>query len=467
MPIKVKFILILLTIIVKPDIWAQDSINIYMLNTDASHKTYSVDVFENINYPYPYSRTRTIQLPYNQPQKVSLLNNNIHVAIYNMLTVWDGDTLLISLEKDNEGKSRPLVKYDSLLHFADLMKKNKLYYFPYEWVENNNPTMNDFKTYYGQHFYIKRQRFITETFGTHKKPLQKLLVLDNDYRRLYDYLNIKIKDSSAAATLNEDSILLALNKPPEGLTKTSSTDYRLAVYAFATYLTNKYYPQALNQDDRNQNFIKTVRKYFSGPVAEFLLMQKMFYILHNASNVTITSAQMALNELQHSSLNSAYKAKAREMYAEYKKTLKQLNDISNAKVKTPDGKIITLSKVLKPGTPVYIDFWATWCIPCINEFPHLKKAATKHPNIQFISLSIDEDEASWRKFVKEKKLDPKKTFLLVDHKNNPLYDVYSISEVPRFILFNKSGECVSANFIRPSSTNFDEEIKNSLKMVKR
>ena len=55
------------------------------------------------------------------------------------------------------------------------------------------------------------------------------------------------------------------------------------------------------------------------------------------------------------------------------------------------------------GKYVYIDLWATWCAPCKREIPFLKEIEKQyhHKNIEFISISIDREDAyeSWRKMV--------------------------------------------------------------------
>jgi thiol-disulfide isomerase/thioredoxin len=47
-----------------------------------------------------------------------------------------------------------------------------------------------------------------------------------------------------------------------------------------------------------------------------------------------------------------------------------------ASFNTPDGKPITLAKMR--GVPVLVNFWATWCAPCVKELPTLDKLAAAH-----------------------------------------------------------------------------------------
>ena len=56
-------------------------------------------------------------------------------------------------------------------------------------------------------------------------------------------------------------------------------------------------------------------------------------------------------------------------------TFYQLGDkMDDFTVTTHDGRSLTLSEVLKEKDAVLINFWATWCNPCRNEFPFMEEA---------------------------------------------------------------------------------------------
>ena len=58
------------------------------------------------------------------------------------------------------------------------------------------------------------------------------------------------------------------------------------------------------------------------------------------------------------------------------------------------------------GRPVVLNFWATWCPPCVAEMPSLERLhrALGKEGLAVVAVSVDEDEQALRKFVEEHKL---------------------------------------------------------------
>ena len=111
------------------------------------------------------------------------------------------------------------------------------------------------------------------------------------------------------------------------------------------------------------------------------------------------------------------------------------------------------------GKYIYIDVWATWCGPCIQQIPFLNSLEKEYhrKNIAFVSISTDESrrnggswdaaENKWRKFVKAKQLTGTQLWAGQD---NDFQKAYQINSIPRFILIDPEGNIVNANAPRPS-----------------
>lgn len=116
------------------------------------------------------------------------------------------------------------------------------------------------------------------------------------------------------------------------------------------------------------------------------------------------------------------------------------------------------------GKYVYIDVWATWCEPCRQEIPSLKKVEEQFQgkNIVFVSISIDntKDREKWSKLINEKQLGGIQ--LLADNEwKSQFIREYIITGIPRFILIDTNGNIVNANAPNPSNRKLIE-LLNSL-----
>lgn len=131
---------------------------------------------------------------------------------------------------------------------------------------------------------------------------------------------------------------------------------------------------------------------------------------------------------------------------------------------TPDGQKVQLSSLLG-GKFTYIDVWATWCGPCVKEIPHLEKLVERfkeNPNVQFISISIDANEAAWHK--KIEKDNPQWAQYIINGEVEAQFSKdWGISGIPRFIMINKDGTIFSGDATRPSqeetATTIEEQSK--------
>ena len=122
------------------------------------------------------------------------------------------------------------------------------------------------------------------------------------------------------------------------------------------------------------------------------------------------------------------------------------------------------------GKYVYIDVWATWCGPCIQQIPYLQTLEKEYhkKNIEFISISTDESQRSggsweaaekkWRDFVKKREMSGVQLWSGQDFS---FQQAYQINGIPRFILIDPKGNIVDANAPRPSDPNL-KNLFNSL-----
>ena len=93
------------------------------------------------------------------------------------------------------------------------------------------------------------------------------------------------------------------------------------------------------------------------------------------------------------------------------------------------------------GRVVLVDFWATWCGPCNEELPEMRKIAKEFASRPFVMISVssDKDETAWKEFIQKHEM----TWVQyrdVDHK---LADEFGVAAIPHYFTIDSDGVLTS------------------------
>jgi len=167
-----------------------------------------------------------------------------------------------------------------------------------------------------------------------------------------------------------------------------------------------------------------------------------------------------------------------EKYREY---IQQANDYYNIANKPIPESIMDSTYLLSYGSstkislremlseysnkPVFIDFWASWCSPCIEDIQSSQEAKKylKEKGVEYVYISIGastgrkDDQKAWLKMSEENGITSNQYFLL----KSKLVKYFGINSIPRYIFLDSNHNVVNANAVCPSAKNIDN-FKNDI-----
>jgi peroxiredoxin len=97
-----------------------------------------------------------------------------------------------------------------------------------------------------------------------------------------------------------------------------------------------------------------------------------------------------------------------------------------------------MSLASQKGNVVMINFWATWCVPCRQEMPHLQALYERYQSLGFelLAVNVEKDNAEGaRKWLEETPV----TFPVLFDPNNDVTKLYKVQTMPTTVLIARDG----------------------------
>ena len=128
----------------------------------------------------------------------------------------------------------------------------------------------------------------------------------------------------------------------------------------------------------------------------------------------------------------------KEFAAEQLKSLNRLNKPITLAYKAVDDRDVDIAKF--KGKVVLIDFWATWCGPCLAEMPYVKKLYDElhDDGLEIVGVSLDNDCDTMKKFVTKSEI-PWPQYCDGGGVTNAINREFSVHIIPTMYLVDKKG----------------------------
>ncbi|MDR0971946.1 MAG: TlpA family protein disulfide reductase [Bacteroidales bacterium] len=118
-----------------------------------------------------------------------------------------------------------------------------------------------------------------------------------------------------------------------------------------------------------------------------------------------------------------------------------------------NNRTITESNVT--GRLLLIDFWATWCKPCLNEIPHIKQLHNRYKSkgLTVIGISIDRTKDEWAEFIKKNPM----PYISLYGDGATLTKRYAFNYIPYNLLVDENGNVLKTNLHGEELDSFVKE----------
>lgn len=188
-------------------------------------------------------------------------------------------------------------------------------------------------------------------------------------------------------------------------------------------------------------FIEELNRTFAEDYAYGFNTDSAFYLIYNAAPDDIKSDPEIVRNIKSLAKNKEENSKRSKMEGK---------PYIDFKFQTPDGQEKKISDYVGKSEYLYIDFWASWCGPCIAEMPRLKELYEKYKDRGFniLGISLDSSKASWHGGLKRIDV-PWDNLSDLEGFDSELTKTYAIMGIPYGLLLDKEGTILAVNLASP------------------
>lgn len=375
-----------------------------------------------------------------------------------------GDTIVFKIQKDNS----ILFEGNNSSHYNFYSRLNNYSEKYPKYTDKDGELKFKEKT---NSVYINKILFL-ENYSIREKTSYSFIKKTKEVLK-FEYINWLLNRSILPNKNNSNYIkyLNEINSKSFGSVLQNDNPYfNLALINYLFFVSkNKTKSELYSLESLNYQ-IKYIDENFEGEIREFAIVKTFDVFQDNIkhNNITILTNCIKTNLLSIKS--DIYIKKLKKIYENLISTLVIIPDnILNSELSDINGKNISFRDILITyGKSIkIIDFWASWCAPCIEDIENTSLFRSKLNNdkkIEFIYLSIDKNKENWIKKVQYfKKIGISNNHFLIPE-NSELIIFFNLNSIPKYISLDKENNIYQINSPHPADSDaFNNLIKEILK----
>ncbi len=187
------------------------------------------------------------------------------------------------------------------------------------------------------------------------------------------------------------------------------------------------------RDNEKNNFLKQYGNCLAAPY---------FIVMNLLKGIPVEETEEFYNRMGE-------KAKASPKGIELKESIGKMKALAPGSsapeftLPTTTGEQFSLKSL--QGHIAILDFWASWCAPCIAEMPVVKEIYAKYKDkgLKIVGISMDNSEAAWLKAIDKVQIPWIHVSSLKGMKRCPVAQLYQVYAIPKLYIIDKEGKIVA------------------------
>lgn len=387
-----------------------------------------------------------------------------------------GDSIEINIKKS------PM----SEIHFNGFVQTKNFYYATlrgnhnrnnfFTLLESQTGKMNDVPFTISDDFTYDEKRILIRDLFNKRNEIFRAFVKENsdlsekfktDVRNEIEgqYFSHLLVPSHADEKL-DDSYLKEIEKEDFSWLHVATSQYLMqAAYSYFVYYLDNIPGENYSAKRFANKYSNINNKIKDLQLKDYFLTQLMAFFLakepDNYQEIYEDYKKTCSNQKYIQSIDSLYRILINKIPG---KNIQLTDSALSVKVEDQMGKSFSLGDLLKmhKDSLIFIDFWASWCGPCLLQMPYLKELEKEFDKkIVFISLSEDKSKNNWKNSITDHQLNGYQYIIDYDHKKE-LKKELILKSIPRFILLKTNGEVLKSDLPHPNEIHRVGQILNKI-----